>query len=128
MNPQAPRVFVTQRPVPHPVHGWMPDLTTAGMYGALEYVFEPSEKVHHLPGPAFRKASEVLAGFRFDKDFVLWPNTGNPISVYLVLAALLRRGPSELKVLVYQRSFRSAAEAEGGGSRTGAYMPVTLFF
>ena len=119
-------VFVTQEPRPSLKHNWMPDLSSAAMYGPIQYVFTGEDRLRYLPGPAWTKAKEVMSKFRFDIDYFLWPKDTDHLALYFCLVALAQRGMTELKILRWQRSF--TREDEDRPRAVGAFVPMTLFF
>lgn len=121
MSKKQSFVYVTQRPVPNG-RGWCPNLSPAAKYGALQYIFEADERPYTDPNEALRCAEESLRDFDPELDYVLWPNTGDPIAAWAVIITLARRGFLQIKTLYWERKL------EGGvrSSSEGFYSPIVF--
>ena len=115
------RVFVTQQPKPNS-NGWTPNLQPATQFGAIHYVFNGSDRPYCDPDHALEVAAEVLRDFNPDKDYVLWPNTGDPAAVWAVLLALARMPINKIKFLYWERKLVDGVRTKSDGF----YTPVTF--
>jgi hypothetical protein len=118
-----PRVFITQQPAPAR-SGWMPNLTPAERYGALEYVFSAEYQPYLYPQKALRQAEEALRDFDPERDYVLWPNTGCPMAAWAVMLTLGRKGLRQIKALKFDRGLVNGER----DNRNGFYTPITFRF
>lgn len=115
------RVYITQQPVPNR-SGWMPNLTSAEKYGALEYVFEPEDYPYLKPKAAMAQAARSLRDFNQFDDYILWPNTGDPAAAWAVMLTLARKGIHQIKTLYYERGMKDGERS----NRDGFYSVVTF--
>jgi hypothetical protein len=114
------RVFVTQQPRPNK-QGWTPNLTPATKYGAIHYVFAGGDRPYSDPDGAIFQATEALADFDPRKDYLLWPNTGDPAAMIAVMSVLARKGISSIKFLNWERKLSRQGERN---IRQGFYTPI----
>lgn len=82
------KVYVIQQPKPRAADNWIPDLTPAAKFGAIHYIFSPSEAPHRDLLAAYKKIAEALEGFNIEEDYVCWCNFGDPAGLWLVIAYL----------------------------------------
>lgn len=112
-------VYLVQMPKPNRA-GWQPDLTPATEFGEIKSVFSPDDSVYSLPAPMISKAMEVLKDFDPEKDFILWPNSGDPAAVWTCSFALVMLGFKKAKFLYYNRK-----KIDGQRSyQKGFYVPL----
>jgi len=114
-----PKVYVVQRPVKNKF-GWVPDLTDAARYGALEVVFEQNDRPQFLPGPSIAKARRIMKDFGPD-DYLLWPEGGDPIAV-MIACMIAGESSPVVRVLRWERNMEEGERDR----RKGWYMPVAL--
>jgi hypothetical protein len=119
------KVFVTQRPIPNKKNGWTPDLSPATSYGRLEYVFESDKQVFCTTAKSLERAKDFLEDFNPDRDFLLWPNSGDPAALWVCIHALAGMGLPCVKYLYWERGFNQAGERD---SKKGFYSPITIDF
>jgi hypothetical protein len=117
----VPRVFITQQPAPNR-SGWTPNLTPAAKYGALEFVFASEDKPFLDTTRALVVARAALLDFDPERDFVLWPNTGDPAAAWAVMLVLGNKGIRKVRTLYFERSMTNG-ERDG---RNGFYTPVVF--
>lgn len=112
---------MTQQPKPNG-KGWVPNLTPAADFGAIHYVFSANEKPWLDTEGAMQKAERVLRDFRSDRDYILWPWTGDPAALQAVMIVLSRRSLKCIRSLYWERKM------VGGERRSsdGYYTPVTF--
>jgi hypothetical protein len=110
------RVFVTQQPKPNG-KGWMPNLAPAGQFGLLHYVFAPEDVPSASPDAAVLRAYDQLSTFDCEADYVLWPNSGDPIAAWAVMLALARR-VRKIKVLYWERKMENGVRSTSDGYYT----------
>lgn len=101
-NQSSSRVFVTHQTRPNK-QGWTPNLTSATRYGSLHYVFSGSDRPSADPDGAIFQASEVLADFDQSKDYLLWPNSGDPAAIMAVMIVLGRMNITRIRFLNWER-------------------------
>lgn len=117
-------MFVTQRPVPTRDRGWTPDFSSAASFGALSFVFEPSERPSRDPLAAARLVGERLADFDPERDYLLWSRLDDPAALVAVcLYVGARFGAARL--LLWERARDSRGERVPGA---GYYVPAKLDF
>jgi hypothetical protein len=110
------RVFVTQQPKPN-AKGWMPNLTPASQFGQLQYVFATDEIPSASPAASMLRAYDQLSSFDPEADYVLWPNTGDPIAAWTVMLALARK-VHKIKVLYWERKMENGVRSTTDGYYT----------
>jgi hypothetical protein len=115
------RVFVTQQPKPNG-RNWTPNLTPAAQYGGIHYVFSANAKPFCDADMALKIAERVLTDFNPARDFVLWPNTGDPIAAWAVMIALARKGLDKIRILNWERKLVNGSRS----SSEGFYTPITF--
>lgn len=116
-------VYVTQQPKPNRL-GWTPNLSGAAEFGKLAYVFSGSDTPYCDPERAMDEARHALHSFDPDEDYVLWPNSGDPASIWVVLMTLSRFPINKIRFLYWERKMTG-----GVRSRTdGFYSPVSIPF
>ena len=115
------RVFVTQQPKPNG-NGWVPNLSPATEYGTLHYIFGAEDKPFLSPLAAEQKVAQALSDFDEQKDYVLWPNTGDPVGLMIVMLMLARMGFAQVKVLYWERKMTNGRRDK----TNGFYTPITL--
>lgn len=101
---QQSRVFVTQQPKPNG-RGWTPNLTPAAKFGALHYVFQSADRPGTDTEWAMDTADDKLDDFNPLKDYVVWPQTGDPAAAWAVMLTLANRGLTQVQVLNWEREF-----------------------
>lgn len=114
-----PKVYVVNRPVKNKF-GWVPDLSDATRYGALEIIFEANDKPQFLPGPSVQKARRIMKDFS-SEDYILWPGGGDPIAV-MITCMIASEKANTVRVLRWERNM----EEGDRDRRKGWYMPVAL--
>lgn len=118
---QQPKVFVIQRPKPN-TKGWTPNLTPAAQYGSIRYIFEPEDQVTAKTTWAMNRAESVLEDFCCERDFILWPYTGDPaafMATMLVLGQMSDDVPF-VNALVWERNLVNGQRSKDNGF----YSPV----
>ena len=116
-------VWVIQQPVPNR-QGWMPDFSSAIEYGEIQYIFGANEKVYALPGPSLFKARKLLRErFNSEKDYVLWPNTGDPMACIIACMVLGEMEFDDVKCLYWNRK---RDEDGNRDSKSGFYFPINV--
>lgn len=113
------RVFITQQPRPNR-QGWAPNLTPASQYGPLHYVFQGSDRPSSDPDGAIFQAAEVLSDFDPLRDYLLWPNSGDPAAIMAVMIVLARRNISQLRALNWERRLEKGKR----NIKEGFYTPI----
>lgn len=115
------RVFITQQPRPNG-QGWMPNLSPAAQYGRFVFVFGEADRPWCNPEASVEKAQAALQDFDPDEDYILYPNSGDPAGMWIMLTVLARFPLDKIKVLYWERKL-----ANGERSKTdGFYTPVTI--
>ena len=107
-------VFVSQQPVPNR-YNWMPDLGAATKYGKLHFIFQGEEQPHSSPQASLIKTVKTLQNFDPNEDYLLWPNTGDPVAMWCAIIALTRRDFDHIRFLLWHRP---------RGNRSGYYDPL----
>lgn len=121
-QPPSPRVFITQKPKANR-EGWTPDLSPASHYGAIHFIFDTSERASNDPSTAMRIATLRLFSFDSERDYIVWPATGDPACLYATMMVLL----SVLRVPKIQFLYWERRIIEGERSKTeGFYTPLTF--
>jgi len=118
-------VYVTQRPIPNKNTGWTPNLSPASQYGKLVYVFDNDKSVFSNPHKSLEKAKDALEDFNPDRDFLLWPNSGDPAALWVCIHALGGSGVPCINYLYWERGFDEAGKRS---SSKGFYSPVKIDF
>lgn len=113
-------VYVVQQPVPNRKN-WVPDLTPANEFGAIEYVFKSDDNVYALPGPMMKKAQKIFKDFDPNNDYLLWPNTGDPAALWTCCFALAILGFDKISILYWNRK-RISGQRD---YQQGFYVPIT---
>jgi hypothetical protein len=98
-----PTVYVAQQPTPKLGTGWIPDLSPANKFGKVEFVFDAPDKPWVDTQNAIAKILVRTKEFDADTDFLLWPQSGDPASFWLMIQTLTARGFHRLRFLYYQR-------------------------
>lgn len=114
MTKRSPRVYIVQKPYKDL------DFSSASRYGALEFIFDNTDKPSLIPGPSFHKACKVLKDFTED-DYILIIG-GDPIGVVIAIAALIEHGFKKINVLRYERE----KDLQGNRTNNGYYVPVPV--
>lgn len=112
------KVYVIQQPIPNGA-GWVPDLGPASQYGAIEFIFDSTDRVYADPSSAKKKLIAKLSKFNAEEDYLLWPNAGDPASAWLTIAMLSTGGFKKLRYLYWQKPRKGN---EGGGH----YLPIEI--
>jgi hypothetical protein len=112
-------VYIVQRPRENKF-GWTPDLTDANRYGAMEIVFETTDRPQFLPGPSLHKARKIMKDFG-PEDYLLWPGGGDPVAVMICSMVAAENSP----IVRFLRWERNKDEGQRD-RRKGWYMPVAL--
>ena len=115
-------VYVVQQPTPNK-NGWQPDLSSAAEFGTIKFVFDSSDKVYALPGPSLFKARKVLKDFNYEKDYVLWPNLGDPMAMAAFMLAMRDIDMDKVTFLQWSRKRGEDGERIPG---SGFYVPITF--
>lgn len=115
------RVFITQQPKPNHT-GWMPNLSPAAPYGRFVYVFSSDAAPWTNPDEAVEIATAALADFDPDEDYILYPNSGDPAAMWIILLVLARFNINKLRVLYWERKLVDGERSR----RDGFYSPVTI--
>jgi len=113
-------VYVIQPP-PKNRHGWSPDLSSAAEYGEIQFVFDDRDRVYALPGPSLFKARKIAAVFDCDKDYILWPNIGDPMALACFLLAMKDKDMPHCNFLYWNRKRNEDGTRD---SHSGYYVPV----
>ena len=115
-------VFLIQQPKPSK-SGFMPDFTSAAEYGHILNLFELDEQVFGDPMRYLAIATTRLLAAEFsDNDYFLWPNTGDPIALYVAIVAVTRLpNLKKIQILNWQRPF-----LKNDKKQRGYYLPVTI--
>jgi hypothetical protein len=100
----------------------MPNLTPASKFGAMEYVFDAEDKPFLNTARALRTAEKALVDFDPERDFVLWPNTGDPAAAWAVMLVLGRKGIRKVKTLYFERNLVDGER----DNRKGFYTPIVF--
>lgn len=116
------RVFITQQPRANR-KGWTPNLTPAEKFGALHFIFSGSERPSTDPEGAVFTAQAALEDFDPKKDYLLWPNSGDPAAVLTAVAVIARKhNVSSIRFLNWERKYH-----RGQRSKTeGFYTPISI--
>lgn len=114
-------VFITQQPRPNRL-GWLPNLSPASQFGKFVYVFTAADAPWTNPDAAMEKATDLLRDFNEDEDFVLWPNSGDPAAMWIILAILARFPLRKIRILYWERKLENGERMKGDGF----YTPVTI--
>lgn len=114
------RVFVTQQPRPNR-SGWVPNLESASKFGAIHYVFSASDHPTHDTIDGVFLAAGTLNDFNPEQDYILWPNTGDPMANQIVNGLLFKRF-DKLTFLNFERYYRNGQR----DPRNGFYTAVDL--
>ena len=96
-------VYVTQQPTPNR-RNWQPDLSPAAEYGKIKYIFQGGEQPFTNPANAISVARKELRDFNPETDFICWPNSGDPASLYATIMCLVDKGHKEITFLYWNRN------------------------
>ena len=107
-------VYVCQRPMPNR-RGWVPNLEPAITYGPLEFVFDGGANPYRTPNIGLDLALRKLTRFNPERDFLLWPNAGDPAASWCCILALTQLGVKSMSFLYWMAPSQS---------RSGYYSPV----
>lgn len=107
-------VYVSQQPVPNK-RQWAPNLQPAMEYGKLKFVFEGNQSPYQHPAQSLSSAVQVLRSFDSEQDYLLWPNTGDPASMWCCVMALVVLQVPKITYLYWQQPYKG---------RDGYYAPV----
>ncbi len=107
-------VYVSQQPVTNN-RGWVPNLAPAMEYGKLKFVFPGGTHPYQTPNKSLSEAVDVLRKFDPEQDYLLWPNTGDPASMWACIMALVLLGVRSASYLYWQPEYRD---------KPGHYIPV----
>ena len=114
-------VFITQQPRPNS-YGWTPNLSSAAQYGKFNYVFAGEDAPWSNTKSATEQAIATLSNYDPDEDFILYPNAGDPMAIFIIISVLARLAIDKITFLYWERSL-----VNGKRSRTdGFYSPITL--
>lgn len=80
-------VYVSQQPIPNR-HNWTPNLEPATKYGQLKFIFQGDSQPYQTPQKSLFHAFKALRGFDPERDYLLWPNTGDPTAMWCAVIAL----------------------------------------
>ena len=112
-------VFITQRPVPRKDSNWLPDISSAAQYGKIEYVFEANLPLYTSPDKSLKEAQRILQNFDPEQDYLLWPNSGDPSSMWTCIMAITVLGFHRINFLYWNRKLVD------GQRNGGFYAPVS---
>lgn len=115
------RVFITQQPRPNKL-GWTPNLSRAAGYGNFVYIFEAEDKPWANPNASVDKAIAVLSEFNPDTDYLLYPNSGDPLGAMIVFMVISRFSFSQVKMLYWERKLENGVRSPSDGF----YSPITI--
>jgi hypothetical protein len=118
---RANTVFITQQPRPNNA-GWTPNLTPAAKFGALEFIFEAEDKPFLNPTKALLRAQKALADFDPERDYILWPNSGDPAGAVSVFLALGSMDIDQVRLLYWDRKLENGQRS----TTEGFYTPITF--
>ena len=111
---RMPRVYIVQKPYKDL------DFSSASRYGALQFVFDSTDKPSLLPAPNFQKACKALKDFA-ENDYLLIIG-GDPVGVVVTVAALIEHGFKKVNVLRYERE----KDLQGNRTNNGYYVPIPV--
>lgn len=120
-------VFVVQRPQlrtdPKTGKTYDLDLSSAGHYGKIEFVFETTDRPSQMPGPMLEKARGIMGSFGPD-DFLLWAG-GDPCAFMICTGVAANANRGVIQWLRWDR--QPFNRAEGRPIRpSGSYLPTTV--
>lgn len=116
-------VYVIQQPVPNRT-GWMPDFSSAYEYGELDYIFSANEKVYALPMQSLFKVRKFFREkFNPEKDYILWPNIGDPMGCIITSIAIGELNFEYIKCLYWNRKRDSSGNRD---NKSGFYFPIKV--
>ncbi len=118
-------VYVTQRPIPNKKTQWVPNLAPASKYGKLIYVFESDHQVFSTTSKSLDRAKDILEDFNPDRDYLLWPNSGDPAALWVCIHALAGSGLPWINYLYWERGFNEQGQR---ASSKGFYSPIRIEF
>ncbi len=120
---RPPKVFVAQFPRPK-ADGRTPNLQPATQYGAIEFVFDASDRPHADMPSAIKKAQAVLSDFNPAKDYVLDIGAGcDPFAYKAVIRVLLDWWDDKIMHLCWSRGVKENGELD---KENGYYFPVPV--
>ena len=119
------RVFITQQPRPNKVN-WVPNLTPALGYGTIHFVFGPEDKPYAAPQWAMDHAQVALRDFDPDEDYILYPNSGDPAAMWVIIMALSRMRINHIRFLYWERKFENGERSKADGFYTPIDIPLSL--
>lgn len=116
-------VYVTQQPIPNNKN-WVPNLSPALQYGKLAYVFDGGQQIFSNPNVEIVRAKSRLEDFDPDRDFLLWPNSGDPAALWVCQHALAGMGLPYISYLYWERGLEDGQRS----TKAGFYSPVRIEF
>jgi len=115
------RVFISQQPRPNK-NNWMPNLSPAMAFGRFIFVFGGDEQPWCTPDNSMEHAQQLLKDFDPEEDYVLWPNSGDPMAIWIIVAALARFPINKIRFLYWERKLEHGERSKV----EGFYSPITL--
>jgi len=95
---------------------------SATPFGHFVYVFSSDSAPWTNPDEAVEIATAALSTFDPDEDFLLYPNSGDPAAMWIILLVLARFSIKKLRILYWERKL-----VNGDRSRKdGFYSPITI--
>lgn len=114
------KVYITQHPRPNR-NNWSPDFSSAFKYGGVDFIFTADENPCEKIKQSIKVAVEKLKKFNPDEDYVCWPNTGDPVSLYITIQVLTTvYGFNTIKYLFWNK------KRLPDGNTHGYYLPVEV--
>lgn len=113
-------VFVVHKPFHRP-NGPTYDVSSAGEYGDIEFVFNNNFQPYTDPKRAMDMAWDKLSGFDSDNDYILQAG-GDPIAMAIVCMVISRLTGGEARLLRWDR----ARDPESKALLGGRYIPISL--
>lgn len=78
------------------------DISPAQVYGDVEFVLAPTDRMSSSPELYMKKLRDGLAGFLEKEDYILWSG-GDPLSCLLTGTVLRDMGVSRFRYLRYEK-------------------------
>ena len=96
----------------------------ASVFGEIKYVFEDDDYVYASPNESMEKAKRMMDEFDPAKDYILYPNTGDPAAIYAVCMLIgFWFADVNIKFLYWDREL---VEGEGRSSTKGSYKVIEM--
>lgn len=120
-------VYIVQKPRPRidRITGKQSDLdlSSAGHYGRIEYVFDTDDRPSVMPGPMLEKAKGVLKDFG-EGDFLLWAG-GDPVAFMIATGVAGQVNMGKVPFLVWERQPVPYGQPVPR-VRVGSYLPLDV--